>query len=188
MSVPGFDTDTNLISKADVIGIDAQARGVAVAFLSLPDGSYVDSLWTPLPKGTDEFRIYKAWESIQTVVDRLPEPVSLAAVELPAAGKSSSAMLIWGIYGAVTAGIWPWCKVLEGIVPLSWKKLSGLNQWARDHERAERGIIRKNDVKEGIISTLPGIPSTLSPDDIYDAIAIALAGLRRNEERLVQRA
>jgi hypothetical protein len=166
----------------EVIGIDAQNRGLAIARFSLPNGDYIGVNWYPLSGDCREDLIYSAW-NIMEEMGKVIKP-SLTVIELPTAITSSSSMSLWGIYGGCVAGIYPHSILVEGIVPTSWKKFSGLNIWAKENDCAKRGVIEKKQIKRGIIELIEGVPSTLSPDDLYDSIAIGYAGFQRNQQRV----
>lgn len=164
----------------EVIGIDAQARGIAVAVCDF-NGKYIDCFWIPIEGKSTEEKIAFAYKVIFPLTESLgPE---LVGIELPTAVTSSSSIVLWGIYGAVVAAIYPNCTLIQGIVPSQWKKYSGLNVWAKEHAKDKRGIIIKNEIKNGLID-LYSVPDNLTPVDLYDSIAIAIGTAKRNLERV----
>jgi hypothetical protein len=164
-----------------VVGVDAQPRGLAVAQLHLETGNFICVDWVPTGGTKLEEKIYLAYEAAHEVAELLRPCITV--VELPTAVTSSSTMSLWGICGAVLSAFYPYSLLCEGIVPTSWKKYSGLNVYAKLTNRATKnGVIEKHYIKDGVISIIPGVPKDLQPDDLYDSIAIAKAGLERNNE------
>ena len=103
------------------------------------------------------------------------------------ASQSSSSMALWSIYGAVCTAFFPNTLLIEGIVPTSWKKYSGLNSYAKKVGKTNKnGTVDKKAIKQCIIETVKNVPDNLEPVDLYDSIAIGKAGIERNLERLKQ--
>ena len=165
------------------VGIDAQPRGLAVAQLSLEDGAFISVDWYETNGDTLESKISQAHMVAQELATNLRP--SITTIELPTAKQSSTFMELWGICGAVIAAFHPVSGICEGIVPTSWRKFSGLNQWAREEGVAERGAIPKKMIPLGVQQTTLLVPTDLTPPDLYDSIAIAKAGYLRNQERLL---
>jgi hypothetical protein len=166
-----------------VVGVDAQPRGLAVAQLHLETGAFISVEWVPTGGARLEEKVYLAYEAAHEVAELLQPCITV--VELPTAVTSSSTMSLWGICGAVLSAFYPYSLIVEGIVPTSWKKYSGLNIYAKEQGRTSKnGIIEKLFIKEAIIALVPNVPSDLTPVDLYDSIAIAKAGYERNNERV----
>ena len=166
------------------VGIDAQPRGLAITQLNLQDSSFIKVDWKELRLDVPiEEKIFGAYITALKYVKEY-KPV-LVTIELPMASQSSSSMALWGIYGAICAAVFPHCVLVEGIVPASWKKLSGLNAWAKETgNNTKNGIVDKKKIKDGVVALVDGVPSDLKPADLYDSIAIATAGLKRNLDRV----
>jgi hypothetical protein len=169
-----------------VIGLDIQVRGVACTTIDLLTGAYLSSDWYQINETETERRILETYNCCQFTSNRISKDyhISIAAVEFPTANVSSSSYILWMLAGAAIAALTPFCDICEGIVPSSWKKYSGLNTWAKERNLCKRGIILKQEIKNGIISLDSTIPSDLSPVDLYDSIAIAKGARVRNEERV----
>jgi hypothetical protein len=165
------------------LGIDAQPRGLAVAQLDLETGRFIAVDWHPLPVPLRlEETVSRIGQIAANVAGNLKPTIS--TIELPTAKASNQFMALWCICGAVMAAVFPHSESTEGIVPISWKKYAGLNHWAKQHEQDKKGTIPKDLIPSAIMDLVPGVPANLEPVDMYDAIAIALAGLNRNLERI----
>ncbi len=168
----------DLIDKSSpytIIGADVQTRGIAIASISLESGEYISSVWIPIEKQSHEGYISSAYDIMSRVTSEIqPEIVT---IEQPTAVRSSSTPVLWGMYGAAIAGAYNNCRICESIVVPSWKKLSGLNQWSKTNKGV--GNIKKENIPEAI-SEILSIKDKLSPNDIYDSIAISYASYKRN--------
>jgi hypothetical protein len=164
-------------------GIDAQPRGLAVAQLDLVTGEFIAVDWHPIPalKLLEPIVFHAGEVARQATCELFPAVVT---IELPTARASSQFMPLWCICGAVIAAVYPNSLLVEGIVPISWKKYSGLNFWAKEGKQDKKGVVPKDLIPLGIKDLVPGTPIDLEPVDMYDSIAIALAGLNRNLERI----
>lgn len=169
-----------------VVGFDVQVRGIASTAIDIETGTYLFSNWYPIKETETEARISEAHHYCSCYLKDLSNEydISIISIEYPTAVVSSSSYILWMLAGAAVAAAYSNCQICEGIMPSSWKKYSGLNTWAKEHGLAKRGIILKNEIKNGIISLDKNIPGDLTPADLYDSIAIAKAARIRNEERI----
>jgi hypothetical protein len=168
-----------------VVGIDAQKRGLALAFVDACTGQFINWEWMPLVCKSLEQIVGEAYNCCLSFLTTLEEEydVLIIGIEYPTANVGTSSYVLWLIAGAVLgAAANSSCDMIEGIVPLSWKKNSGLNEWGKINDKAKRGIILKDSIKDGLISLDPTIPENLMPLDIYDSIAIARATCLKNLE------
>lgn len=164
------------------MGIDAQQRGLAVALVSAITGKYINHIWIPFPKGINHEEVIALAGEQARIIARKIRPL-ICTVEQPTAKRSPSTPSLWGIYGAVVAGVYPYTNSCESIVVSSWKSKAGLFKWAKDRGIMASGSIPKKDIKPAVVDLL-GVSADFVPADIYDAIGIALASYNRNTERL----
>jgi Holliday junction resolvasome RuvABC endonuclease subunit len=164
-----------------IVGIDAQPRGLAIGAVDGKNGAYVGHLWIPFNHEPHEKMISVAYTKAAEMASKLLPMI--ATVEQPTARRSSTTAILWGIYGAVVAGIYPFCDICESIVVPQWKSLSGLNKWAKSSGVIEKGFVPKTSIPAGMQEIL-GVSDEMKPPDIYDALGIAFASFKRNESRL----
>ena len=165
-----------------IMGIDAQQRGLAIGIVSASTGKFIDAAWVPFPKGAYHEEVITIANEQARIVAKKVHPL-ISTVEEPTARMSPTTRTLWGIYGAVVSGIFPYSNHCESIVVSAWKSKSGLFQWAKDRGILTKGNIPKVNIKDGIIDIM-NLGETFSPADIYDAIGIAYASYVRNTERI----
>jgi hypothetical protein len=170
-----------------VVGIDAQKRGLALSLVDAQTGEFINGRWMPLVCEPLEKRVGEAYDCCFSFLQTLEEEydILIIGIEYPTANVGTSSYILWLIAGAVVgAAANSSCDMIEGTVPLSWKKNSGLNVWARANDKANRGIIQKDAIKEGLLCLDPHVPEDLTPIDMYDSIAIARGTALYNLEKI----
>jgi hypothetical protein len=166
------------------VGVDIQPRGLALGILDFDTLDYINSIWVPFGQGMfiEEASFY-SWCDVSYALEKLHQ-VTLVTVELPAGGQSSSTMHLWCMCGAALAAAKNHCTLVQTMVPTEWKKYSGLNIWAKENGEDKKGVIIKGAVPDGMMSIIDA-PVDLEPNDLYDALALALAGILYNKERFI---
>lgn len=172
-----------------ILGLDCQLRGLARAVLSADNNENLDIIATSfipfdMEISTGYERVYlQAFE--QTLLSCITYFPTIIALEIPTASRSRSSYIINAFYGACAVGAAQYeainssSLVMSLVVP-TWKSKSGLNlAWK---ESGNKGVIPKNAIPR-LISQIYGAADGLSADE-YDAIAIAAAAYRLNNERI----
>ena len=163
-----------------VLGIDVQPRGIAAGVLSISDGSYVTHGWVELTGDTPASLMNLAIKRT-ALLGKHYKPL-LAVVEEPTAMRSPSSTALYGLFGCVLGQLYSHSSLCYGIVVPQWKKLSGLNEWARDTKNDSKGVIKKAAIPEGVQHLLHEHDIDPPVADVYDALGVALAGYNINKE------